>query len=134
MKKFVEKVAPIPWEDTHRGVEWTKKWNESNFIPCSKILTEHIAEADELLTNVDFKTQLKITALSTKHLQSLHTATHEKVDTLREQANKLDQVLKPDKNRYIRPISEKVVAIEKNQEKQQAQIAEVLANQASQKA
>ncbi|KAL8120247.1 hypothetical protein AgCh_017410 [Apium graveolens] len=94
VKKFVEKEAPIPWEDTHRGVEWAKKWNESDFIPCSKLLTEHIAKADELLTNADFKTQLKITALSTKHLQ----------------------------------------AIEKTQEKQHAQIDEVLANQASQKA
>ncbi|KAL8101032.1 hypothetical protein AgCh_033059 [Apium graveolens] len=134
VKKFVEKEALIPWEDTHRGVEWTKKWNQSDFIPCSKILTEHIVKADELLTNADFKTQLKITALSTKHLQVLHTSTHEKVDTLREQADKLDQVLKLDKHRYIRPISEKVTAIEKTQEKQQAQIAEVLVNQASQKA
>ncbi|KAL8108479.1 hypothetical protein AgCh_024798 [Apium graveolens] len=98
VKKFVEKKTPIPWEDTHRCVEWTKKWNESDFIQCSTILTEHIAKADELLTNADLKTQLKITAL------------------------------------YIRPISEKVIAIEKTQEKQQAQIAEVLANQASQKA
>ncbi|KAL8099904.1 hypothetical protein AgCh_032238 [Apium graveolens] len=73
VKKFAEKEAPIPWDDTHR---------------------EHIAKADEFLTNVDFKTQLKITALSTKHLQ----------------------------------------AIEKTQEEQQAQIAEVLANQASEKA
>ncbi|KAL8125273.1 hypothetical protein AgCh_012817 [Apium graveolens] len=98
VKKFVEKETPIPWEDIHRGVEWTKKWNESDFIPC------------------------------------LHTSTHEKVDTLREQADKLNLQIKLDKNRYIRPISEKVAAIEKTQEKQHAQIAEVLANQASQKA
>ncbi|KAL8126722.1 hypothetical protein AgCh_013845 [Apium graveolens] len=98
VKKFVKKKAPIPWEDTHKGVEWTKKWNESDFIPC------------------------------------LHTSTHEKVDTLREKADKLDLQLKLDKNRYIRPISEKVEAIEKTQEKQQAQIAEVPANQAFQKA
>ena len=82
VKKFVEKEAPIPWEDTHRGVEWTKKWNDTDFIPSSNILTEHIAKADELLTNADLKTQLKITALSTKHLQGLHSSTHEKVDTL----------------------------------------------------
>ena len=41
---------------------------------------------------------------------------------------------KLDKKRFIRPISEKVEAIEKAQEKQQAQISEVLANQASQQA
>ena len=133
VKKFVQKEAPIPWEDTHRGVEWTKKWNESDFIPCSKVLTEHIAKADELLINANFKTQLKITSLTTKHLQGLHTSTHEKVDTLREQADKFNLQIKLDKNRYIRPISKKVEAIEKTQEKQQVQIAEVLANQASQK-
>ncbi|KAL8103053.1 hypothetical protein AgCh_027549 [Apium graveolens] len=88
VKKFVEQEAPIPWEDTHRGVEWTKKWNDTDFNLSSNILIEHIAKADELLTNADLKTQLKITALSTKHLQ----------------------------------------------EKQHAQIAEVLANQVSQKA
>ena len=134
VKKFVEKEALIPWEDTHRGVEWTKKWNESDFIPCSKILKEHIAKADELLINADLKTQLKITALSTKHLQGLHSSTHEKVDTLKKHADKLDLQLKLDKNRYIRPTLEKIEAIEKIQEKQHAQIDEVLANQVSQKA
>ncbi|KAL8089501.1 hypothetical protein AgCh_039102 [Apium graveolens] len=124
----------LPQEDTHRGVEWTKKWNTSYFIPCSKVLIEHIAKADELLTNADFKTQIKITTLSTKQLQGLHTSTHEKVDTLREKADKLDLQIKLDKNRYIRPISEKVEAIEKTQEEQHAQIAEVLAKHASQKA
>ncbi|KAL8116094.1 hypothetical protein AgCh_022547 [Apium graveolens] len=101
VKKFVKKEAPIPWEDTHRGVEWTKKWNKSDFIPCSKVLTEHIVKADKLLTNADFKTQLKITALSTKHLQGLHTSTHENVDTLREKDDKLDLQIKLDKNRKL---------------------------------
>ena len=134
MKKFVEQEAPIPWEDTHRSVEWTKKWNDTDFIPSSNILTEHIAKADELLTNSDFMTQLKVTALSTKNLQCLHSATQEKVDKLLEKAEKLDMETKLDKKRFIRPISEKVEAIEKVQEKQQAQITEVLQNQASQKA
>ncbi|KAL8120281.1 hypothetical protein AgCh_017442 [Apium graveolens] len=93
VKKFVEKEAHIPWEDTHRGVEWTKKWNESDFIPCSKILTEHIAKADEFLTNANFKTQLKITALSTKHLQGLHTSTHEKKAQLDEIQSSVELLL-----------------------------------------
>ncbi|KAL8099464.1 hypothetical protein AgCh_031918 [Apium graveolens] len=94
----------------------------------------YIAKADELLTNADLKTQLKITALSTKHLQGLHSSTQEKVDILKEKADKLDLQIKLDKNRYIRPTLEKIEAIEKIQEKQHAQIDEVLANQASQKA
>ncbi|KAL8148288.1 hypothetical protein AgCh_005602 [Apium graveolens] len=53
---------------------------------------------------------------------------------VKEQADKFNLQNKLDKNRYIRPISEKVATIEKTHEKQQAQIAEVLANQASQKA
>ncbi|KAL8134518.1 hypothetical protein AgCh_009513 [Apium graveolens] len=91
VKKFVEKEAPIPWEDTHRGVEWTKKWNESDFIPYSKVLTEHIAKADELFTNDDFKTQLKITTLSTEHLQGVHTSTHEKAQIAEVLANQASQ-------------------------------------------
>ncbi|KAL8155357.1 hypothetical protein AgCh_000661 [Apium graveolens] len=63
VKKFVEKEAPIPGEDTHRGVEWTKKWNDTDFIPSSNVLIEHIAKADKLLTNADLKIQLKITAV-----------------------------------------------------------------------
>ncbi|KAL8105349.1 hypothetical protein AgCh_029225 [Apium graveolens] len=124
VKKFFEQDAPIPWEDTHRGVEWNKKWNDTDFIPSSNVLTEHIAKPDELLTNTDFKTQLKITALSTKHLQGLHSSTHEKVDTLKEKYDKLDLKIKLDKNRYIRPTLEKFEAIEKIQEKQQTQIDE----------
>ena len=77
--------------------------------------------------------QLKVTALSTKNLQGLHSATHEKVDKLLEKAENLDMETKLDKKRFIRPISEKVEAIEKIQEQQQSQITEVLQNQASQK-
>ncbi|KAL8115843.1 hypothetical protein AgCh_022368 [Apium graveolens] len=107
IEKFVEQAAPIPWEDTHRGVEWTKKWNDTDFIPSSKVLTDHIGKADELLTNADFKTQLKVTALSTKNLQGLHYATQDKVKKLLEKAEKLDMETKLDKKRFIRPISEK---------------------------
>ncbi|KAL8091340.1 hypothetical protein AgCh_033812 [Apium graveolens] len=124
VKKFVEQATPVPWEDTHRGVEWTKKWNETDFIPSSKVLTEHIAKADELVINSVVKTQFKITALSTKNLQGLHCKTQEKVDKLLEKADKLEMETKLDKKRFIRPISEKVEAIEKTQEKQQAQISE----------
>ncbi|KAL8149247.1 hypothetical protein AgCh_006306 [Apium graveolens] len=70
VKKFVEKEEPIPWEDTHRGVEWTKKWNDTNFIPSSNILTEHISKADELLTNAD-KAQLEEIQSSVELLLSL---------------------------------------------------------------
>ncbi|KAL8156461.1 hypothetical protein AgCh_001526 [Apium graveolens] len=134
VKKFVEHDAPVPWDETHRGVEWTKKWNDSDFIPSFKVLTEHIAKADELMMNSDIKTQLKITALSTKNLQGLHSQTQVKADTLQESFNKLDMQIKLDKTRIIRPTLEKVEAIEKVQEKQHAQISEVLANQASQQA
>ncbi|KAL8155146.1 hypothetical protein AgCh_000511 [Apium graveolens] len=41
VKKFIEQEAPIPWEDTHRGVEWTKKWNDTDFIPSYSWL-DHI--------------------------------------------------------------------------------------------
>ena len=81
-----------------------------------------------MLTSSDFKQQLKVTAPSTKNLQGIHSKTHEKVDKLQESADKLDLMLKLDKNRFIRPIHEKVEAIEKVQEKQQAQLDEVLQN------
>ncbi|KAL8104821.1 hypothetical protein AgCh_028845 [Apium graveolens] len=87
VKKFIEQDASIPWEDTHRG--------------------EHASKADELLSNSDFKTQLKITSLSTKHLQGLHSQTQEKVDKLLEKADKLEMETKLDKKKFIRPISEK---------------------------
>ena len=132
VKKFVKHDAPVPWEETHMGFEGTKKWNESDFIPSTKILTEHVSKAD--LSNSDFKTQLKITALTTKSLQGLHSETQAKVDKLQESANKLDIQIKLDKTRIIKPTLEKVEAIEKTQEKQHAQISEVLANQASQQA
>ena len=53
--KFVEEDAPVPWEETFRGVEWTRKWNEPDFIPISTVLSEHVSKADELLINSDFK-------------------------------------------------------------------------------
>ncbi|KAL8133959.1 hypothetical protein AgCh_009144 [Apium graveolens] len=98
----------------------------------SKVLSDHIAKADELLTNSDFKAQLKVTALSTKSLKGQHSITHTKVDKLQENADKLDLMLKLDKYKFIRPIHEKVEAIEKVHEKQQAQLTDVLQNQASQ--
>ncbi|KAL8106700.1 hypothetical protein AgCh_023449 [Apium graveolens] len=124
LKKFVEEDAHVPWEETHRRVEWTKKWNESVFIPSSKVQSDHIAKVDELLTNSDFKAQLKVTALNTKSLLGQHSITHAKVDKLQKNADKLDLMLKLDMNRFIRPIHENVEAIEKVQEKQQAQLAE----------
>ncbi|KAL8103728.1 hypothetical protein AgCh_028071 [Apium graveolens] len=130
--KFVEEDASVPCEETHRGIEWTKKWNEPDFIPSLNILKDHISKADELLTNYDFKTQLKVTALSTKSLQGLHSTTEAKVDKLQDTDDKLDMEIKLDKKRFIRPIQEKVEAIEKVQEKKQAQLDEVLQNQAAQ--
>ncbi|KAL8115689.1 hypothetical protein AgCh_022256 [Apium graveolens] len=110
--------------------ELVKKFIERKHLFLVRILTELMSCSQ----NADLKTQLKITALSPKHLQGLHSSTHEKIDTLKEHADKLDLQLKLDKNRYIKPTLEKIEAIEKIQEKQQAQIAEVLANQVSQKA
>ncbi|KAL8102783.1 hypothetical protein AgCh_027344 [Apium graveolens] len=70
VKKFVRGEAPVPWSETPRGQEWTKEWNSVTFVPSEKILAEHVAKADEMLINDDFKTQLRVTALSTRHLQA----------------------------------------------------------------
>ena len=32
VKKFVEGEAPVPWSETPRGKEWTKEWNDVNFV------------------------------------------------------------------------------------------------------
>ncbi|KAL8126417.1 hypothetical protein AgCh_013636 [Apium graveolens] len=99
VKKFVEHDAPVPWEETHRGVEWTKNWNESDFIPSTKILTVHVPKADELLSNSDFKTQLKVTAMSTRSLHGLHSITHDKkaqLDEIQSSVELLLSLLLPD--------------------------------------
>ncbi|KAL8104805.1 hypothetical protein AgCh_028832 [Apium graveolens] len=49
-----------------------------NFVPSEKILVEHLEKADEMLINDDFKAQLGVTTLSTRHLQGQHSTTHAK--------------------------------------------------------
>lgn len=119
IKKFVEKEAPVIWEETNRGIEWSTQWNDSDFTPSSHILQQHIAKADELLTNPDFKTQLKVTALSTKTLQCLHSQTHSKVNNLQDSTNKLDSMLEIHMKKTIRPTFAMVQEIEKAQAHQQ---------------
>ncbi|MDV3180609.1 MAG: hypothetical protein Q8829_02950, partial [Candidatus Phytoplasma australasiaticum] len=82
VKKFVTGEAPIPWSETPRGKKWTKEWNTVSFVPSEKILAEHLAKADEMLINNDFKAQLRVTALSTRHLQGQHSTTHAKVNKI----------------------------------------------------
>ncbi|KAL8091512.1 hypothetical protein AgCh_033945 [Apium graveolens] len=99
VKKFVAGEAPVPWSETPRGKEWTKEWNTVSFVPSEKILAEHLAKADEMMINEDFKTQLRVTALSTRHLQGQHSTTHVKEkqhtqieETLKNQASHQNQL------------------------------------------
>ncbi|KAL8120303.1 hypothetical protein AgCh_017461 [Apium graveolens] len=78
VKKIVIGEVPVPWSETHRGKEWTKEWNTISFVPSEKILAEHLAKVDEMLINDDFKAQLRVTALSTRHLQGQYSTTHAK--------------------------------------------------------
>ncbi|KAL8118489.1 hypothetical protein AgCh_016131 [Apium graveolens] len=131
VKKFVRGDAPVPWSETHRGKEWTKEWNSVSFVPSEKILAEHLAKADEMLVNDDFKIQLRVTALSTRHLQGQQSVTQAKVDKIQKSLNQQDTVVKLDKKLFFKPTFDKIANIEKTQEKQQAQIDEILKNQAS---
>ncbi|KAL8147825.1 hypothetical protein AgCh_005225 [Apium graveolens] len=97
VKKFVRWDAPVPWSETPRGKEWTKEWNTVSFVPSEKILAEHLAKADEMLINDDFKAQLRVTALSTRHLQGQHSTTHAK--TLKGKDDKNDDQGNSDKGR-----------------------------------
>ncbi|KAL8090662.1 hypothetical protein AgCh_039917 [Apium graveolens] len=131
-KKIVREDAPVPWSETNRGKEWIKEWNKVDFVPTSNILAKHLDKDDEMLVNDDFKAQLRVTALSTRNLQGQHSITQTKVNKIQETLIQKDINFILDKNRFFKPAFNKVEAIEKAQEKQQAQIAEVLKNQASQ--
>ncbi|KAL8146507.1 hypothetical protein AgCh_004291 [Apium graveolens] len=132
VKKFVTREAPVPWSETPTGHEWTKEWNSVTCAPSAQHLAEHLTKADEMLNTDDFKTQLRVTALSTKHLQSLHSTTHAELHHLREEFMKQEQVQKIDKKKFFQPTFDRVAYIEKTQENQQAQIDDILQNQASQ--
>ena len=97
MKNFVTREAPVPWSETPAGQEWTKEWNSVSCVPNAQHLAEHLTKADEMLISGDFKTQLRVTALSTKHLQGLHSNTHAELHLLREELMKQEQVHKIDK-------------------------------------
>ena len=84
------------------------------------------------LNSDDFKTQLRVTALSTKHLQGLHSTTHAELHKIREEFIKQDQVHKIDKKKFFQPTFDRIAYIEKTQDNQQAQIDDILKNQASQ--
>ncbi|KAL8088426.1 hypothetical protein AgCh_038274 [Apium graveolens] len=131
VKKFVTGEAPVPWSETPRGKEWTKELNSVSFVPSEKILVEHLAEADEMLINDDFKAQLRVTALSTRHLQGQHSITHDKVNKIQEALIQPDMNVKLEKNRFFKPAFDRIAYIEKTPEKQQTQIEEILQNQAS---
>ncbi|KAL8132948.1 hypothetical protein AgCh_008427 [Apium graveolens] len=59
VKKFVREDAPVPWSETPRGKEWTKEWNTVDFVPTANILAKHLAKADKMLINDDFRAQLR---------------------------------------------------------------------------
>ncbi|KAL8120989.1 hypothetical protein AgCh_017960 [Apium graveolens] len=132
VKKFVTRETPVPWSETPRGQEWNKEWNSVTFVPSEKILAEHLAKADEMLINDDFKTQLRVTALSTRHLQGLYSITHAELHKIQEELLKQEMTQKLDKEKFFQPTFDRVAYIEKTQEKQQSQINDILKNQASQ--
>ncbi|KAL8114452.1 hypothetical protein AgCh_021347 [Apium graveolens] len=132
VKEFVIRDAPVPWSETPAGQEWTKEWNSVLCVPNALHLAEHLTKADEMLNSDDFKTQLRVTALSTKHLQGLHSNTHAELHKIQENFIKQEQVWKIDKKKFFQPTIDRVAYIEKTQEKQQAQIDQILTNQASQ--
>jgi len=84
-----------------------------------------------MLLNDDFKAQLRVTALSTRHLQGQHSTTHAKVNKIQETLIQQDMNVKLEKNRFFKPAFDRIAYIEKTQEKQQTQIEEILKNQAS---
>ncbi|KAL8094300.1 hypothetical protein AgCh_035994 [Apium graveolens] len=102
LKEFVIRDAPVPWSETPAGQEWTKEWNSVSCVPNALHLAEHLTKADEMLHSDDFKIQLR------------------------------EQVWKLDKKKFFQPTIDRVAYIEKTQEKQQAQIDQILTNQASQ--
>ena len=118
IKKFVREDAPVPWSETPRGKEWTKEWNSVSFVPSEKILAEHLAKADYMLINDDFKAQLRVTALSARHLQGQHSITHDKVTKIQESLIQQDMNVKLEKNRFFKPAFDRIGYIEKTQEKQ----------------
>ncbi|KAL8147046.1 hypothetical protein AgCh_004677 [Apium graveolens] len=132
VKKFVTREAPVPWSETPAGQEWTKEWNSVSCVPIAKHLAEHLTKADEMFNSDDFKTQLRVTALSTKHLQGLHSTTHAELYKIQEEFIKHDQIQKIDKKKFFQPTFDRIAYIEKTQEKQQALIDDILKNQASQ--
>ncbi|KAL8119762.1 hypothetical protein AgCh_017026 [Apium graveolens] len=85
-----------------------------------------------MLINDDFKAQLRVTALSTMHLQGQHSITHDKVNKIQESLIQQDMNVKLEKNRFFKPAFDRIGYIEKTQEQQQAQIYDILKNQAAQ--
>ncbi|KAL8119344.1 hypothetical protein AgCh_016752 [Apium graveolens] len=58
IKMFVRGDAPVPWSETPRGQEWIKEWNKVDFVPTANILAEHLAKADEMLTEEKQQAQI----------------------------------------------------------------------------
>ncbi|PMX22226.1 hypothetical protein, partial [Pseudomonas sp. MPR-R2A4] len=88
------------------------------FVPTEKILADHLAKANELLVNEDFKTLLRVTALTTRHLQGQQSVTQAKVDKIQETLMQQDTVVKLDTKRFFKPSFDQITNIEKTQEKQ----------------
>ena len=118
--------APVPWSETLRGREWTKEWNDINFVPTSSIIAEHLAKADDMLMNDDFKAQLRVTTLSTRHLQGQHSDTQAKVDKLQDSVTRQDMNFNLDKKKFFKPAFDRIEYIEKEQEKQKDQLYDIL--------
>ena len=85
-----------------------------------------------MLINDDFKAQLRVTALSTRHLQGQHSLTQANVDKIQDLLTTQDMNVALDKKKFFRPSFGRIEYIEKTQEEQQAQISEILKNQAAQ--
>ena len=93
--------APIPWSETNRVREWIQEWNKVDFVPTANILVDHLAKANEMLVNDDFKAQLRVTALSTRNLQGQHSITQAKVNKIQETLIQQDMNVKLEKNRFL---------------------------------
>ena len=85
-----------------------------------------------MLINDDIKAQLRVIALSTRHLQGQHSTTHAEVHKIQEALLKQETTMKLEKKSFFKPTFDRVAYIEKTQERQQSQIDEILKNQASQ--
>lgn len=130
IKKFMVADDKTPWSETPRGKEWSK----SDFIPSSSVLADHYKKADEFLLTDEFKAQLRISALSTRHLSGEHYAIQAQIGRIKDAITEQNMNWTLDKKKFFQPTHDRIAYIEKEQEKQKAQLDQVLKNQDSQQA